>query len=178
MAVLRRALDAVVAGEAAAVVRGVAADEGDPWVLGVAAFAASWALEHPAAASFADRALLAVRADRAPDATSAVLAAAVRGLASAGTGVAERWDAVAPGSGGSGDPVLDAVALLPALPGDDLARFARSILGEAALACGRVALSRAIVPDAVDARLRLRSDAAHPYEAVMRVLAARVAAFN
>jgi len=174
---LHEVLDGIVDGE-----RPAPAVSPDPWVIALDGFAASWALEHADVARLALRAADALPDDPADDPAAAVLALAVAALAVAGLG-GQRGTF---GSGWSGsvvdDPIARARALLGRLGDDDTARFARSALGEAALACARIDEAAGILGDGLtadDARLRLgAADRPHRYSGVLRVLASRTAAFH
>jgi len=166
---LRRTLDALVDGGPAP---GLGADA---WELALAAFAASWRLEHGEAAESARRAAAALPAEPRDDPATTVLVRAMLALAAAGTGIRGGWRDTAPGSTPSGDPLEDALPLLPLLDDSDGARFARYALGEAALACARVGLSATLGSGPATFSGPL---AGHSFETIMAVLAARVAAFS
>lgn len=176
LTVLGGALDALADGR-----RAPAVGDADPWSLGVAAFAASWRFDHAAARELAELGLgcLPMRWGDDPEAT--VLLCAGLALASAGFGVPHGWRSVAVGRTPTGDPIADAAELLSAMGSDPTAGFARYALAEAALACARVDRAAEIV-----AGLEVRLDGGggaiaprpHPYDAVVHVLIARIAAFN
>jgi len=168
---LRSALDGLVDG-----MSGSLAPGDDTWALALAAFSASWRLEHAAALGLARDAASRLPRDRREDPEASILGYAMLGLAAAGTGIPGDWRATAPGHCPSGDPLVDALALLPLLGRDsDTSEFARYALAEAALACARVGLCTRLgrLPTAFSGTLT-----GHPFEAVMAVLAARIAAFS
>jgi len=163
---LRRVLDAISFATAADPA------SSDAWSLALDAFAASWRLDHAHAAQQARAAASALPDDA--DATVRVLVHAMLALAAAGTGFTGGWTDAAPGFSPTGDPLEDAATLLDELDDTDAARFARYAVGEAALACARVRLSSRIWSTPVRFAGAL---AGHPFETVMAVLAARIAAF-
>ncbi|PZQ92039.1 MAG: hypothetical protein DI534_03635 [Leifsonia xyli] len=167
---LDAALDAVVAGGPCP-----EPDAGDPWQLAVAAFVASEQLDFAGARRLADAALRAQGADA--DAVARVTAAGAAGMAAAAELLAGTWADSAPGLGGSGDPVIEAVPWSELLDDDDAAQFARYLLAEAALSCGRLELA-ARLPAPNPAGFLSRDGAPHPFSAVFTVLAARIAAFH
>ncbi len=161
-------LDAIVVG------RAVTALGEDPWDLALAAFAASWRLEHEEAAHLARRAAAALPADPHGNPAATVLVRAALALAAAGTGIVGGWRDTAPGCTPSGDPIHDAIGILALLDDSDDSRFARYALIEATFACARVGLSDGLGASPVCFAGPL---AGHPFETIMTVLAARVAAF-
>jgi len=169
---LRQALDVLVAGES-----GDAAipDGDDPWALALRAFAASWWLNHVEARDYADRAIGALPNPHSADPQATVLAYATRVLAGAGTGLKGTWSEVGVGLSPTGDLLIDSIPHLVEIDDpSDGSDFARHVLAEAALACGRVAVADQI-DDAGGAGELL---AGHPYGTVMTVLAARIASFG
>lgn len=153
----------------------------DAWALGLAAFEASFALDHTGAREHARAALAAAtHGDPASDPAAVVLACAGATLAAAGIGVARAWTSVAPGLTATGDPLLDACDWLDALPESDAGRFARYALAEAALACGRLGVAERIVASGAidgDRFLEGPDGIPHPFASVMTVLVARILAF-
>jgi len=169
---LRRMLDAVIEG----IPMPDRSGTDDAWGLALAAFAASWQLDHAETARLAQLAAAALQSPPHEDPEATVLVYATLGLAAAGVGITGGWRDTAPGFCRSGDPLEDAVPLLKALaPSSDAARFARYALAEAALACGRVGLADRIVSASESFAVALRG---HRFETVMTVLASRIASFS
>ncbi|MBX3193917.1 MAG: helix-turn-helix transcriptional regulator [Microbacteriaceae bacterium] len=171
---LRTALDAIAGttAEPSPVLR--APDHGDAWSLAVASYVAAMRLEHDYAARFSREAAAALPASPDRGDPVVVLTLAALGIAAAGTGVAGRWDDIAPGLTASGDPVRDALPLLDGLDDSDCSRFAHYALAEAALALGRVGIAGR-VPGVGSFEREL---AGHPFDTVIATLRARIAAFG
>lgn len=171
---LRRTLDQLVDGGPQRPTAQL--DDGDDaWSLGLAAFVASWRLDHTQTRSLADLALERLPEPWGSDPEATVLTCAALALAGAGIGMPGGWNLVAQGRTPTGDPVVDGMALLPRLAADSTAEFTRYALAEAALACARVDLAGVIASTMlVDSGAALE----HPYSIVVRVLVARVAAFR
>ncbi|MFT4285700.1 MAG: helix-turn-helix transcriptional regulator [Protaetiibacter sp.] len=169
-AYLGAALDAVAAGGGCP-----EPDPSDAWQLAVASFIAGERLDFARGRELADAALRALAPDA--DAVARVTAAGASGMAAAADLTAGEWTDAAPGLTPSGDPLVDALPHLDALEAGDEAEFARYLLAEAALSCGRLELAAALpLPD--PARFLPRDGAPHPFATVFTVLAARVAAFH
>lgn len=191
MSALRATADLVVSGEgdvAALAAPPLRARPGDPtgpesapvpdgaWRLGLAAFAASFRLDHDVTLDLSSRALRARGGacfDRPLDPAATVLACATRALAAAGAGIRGTWTESAPGETPTGDPLGDAEPLLAQLPASDEGLFARYAFAEAALACARVGLADRTAPPAADVFLD-----GHAFAGVIAVLSARAAAFS
>lgn len=148
----------------------------DPWSLALESFSASWRLDHQEATRLARAAASALPQDPREDPEAAALSYAVLALAAAGTGISGTWSHTAPGHCASGDPIVDAISLLPLLEAErDSTRFVRYALAEAALGCARVRLAASVLGDPSPLADEL---AGHPFEAVMCVLASRIASFS
>lgn len=172
---LARTLDAVVAQRAASEPAAPEPRPDDPWELAVAAFAAGERLDQARCSLLARRALEQLERDADPIARVAAYGA--RAFAASMELLEGSWTDVAPGLTPTGDPIADALPLLPQLGDGDDAAFARYLLAEAALTCARVGLAAELpLPDPAGF---LASDSApHPFAVVFTVLAARIAAFH
>lgn len=150
-------------------------DPTSAWELALAAFLAHFRLSHGAATAHAEAALDALPADA--DAVTRAVAYAARALAASGGLARGGWTDIASGRTPTGDPLADALPLLEQLGTGEEAEFARYLLAEAALACARVGFAAALpMPD--PAGFLAVAGRAHPFQVVMVVLVARVAAFH
>lgn len=169
---------AVGLGAADAEIADADAAGSDAWSLALSAFDASWGQRHERAVDLAAAALRALPEPWTDDPEAAVLACASAALAAAGVGIPGGWTSQTPGATPTGDPIIDALPLLPRLDAGPTGAFARFALAEAALACARLELAAVVADTIVPTRFPDRAGGAHPFGAIVDVMLARVAAFH
>jgi DNA-binding NarL/FixJ family response regulator len=153
-------------------------DDDEVWFSALESFVAFLGTDFEDAVALADRALGGVGDDVAH-----LVALAARGLAAAGWWPAphETWTDVAPHTTSTGDPLREAADLVGGIAGDatPVAEFARYLVAEAALACGRLDLAgRVVTQSGPPPEWTLPDGSRHPYAEIVIVMRVRLAAFR
>jgi DNA-binding NarL/FixJ family response regulator len=156
----------------------------DAWFLAVGSFASFVAGDFERAAALADRSLAGVAGGGDDlDEVGRVLALAARGFASAGwwPGGTRGWQDAAPETTATGDATREAADRLSLIVGDPSpeADFARYVVAEGALACGRLDLAGGVVDTSGPLPSWSLSDGSrHPFCDLIGVMRVRLAAFR